>query len=88
MELEIICNAPSCFAHYIVVTADDLYEQAAAAHGRGLERMVYAYEADPGKRADLLQEIHIALWNSFKTFEGRCSVKTWVYRIAHNAATS
>jgi RNA polymerase sigma-70 factor (ECF subfamily) len=70
------------------VTADDLYEQAAAAHGRGLERMVYAYEADPGKRADLLQEIHIALWNSFKTFEGRCSVKTWVYRIAHNAATS
>src|SRR5262249_52892114 len=45
-------------------------------------------EADPGKRADLLQEIHIALWQSFKKFEDRCSLRTWVYRIAHNAASS
>src|SRR4029450_2600960 len=40
------------------------------------------------KRADLLQEIHVALWRSFRTFEDRCSVRTWVYCIAHNTATS
>jgi RNA polymerase sigma-70 factor (ECF subfamily) len=70
------------------VKQDELYEQASALHGRALERLVYAYEADAGKRADLLQEIHIALWRSFKKFEDRCSLRTWVYRIAHNAASS
>jgi len=67
---------------------DDLYEEAAAIYGRALERLVYAYESRPDKRGDLLQEIHIALWRSFKTFEARCSVRTWVYCVAHNTATS
>jgi len=35
-----------------------------------------------------LQEIHIALWRSFAGFDARCSLRTWVYRVAHNAATS
>ena len=67
---------------------DDFYERAAAEFGKALERLAYAYEADADKRGDLLQEIHIALWSSFKKFEGRCSVRTWVYRVAHNAATA
>ena len=40
------------------------------------------------KRRDLLQEIHIALWRSLARFEGRCSMRTWVYRVAHNVATT
>jgi RNA polymerase sigma-70 factor (ECF subfamily) len=67
---------------------DDLYEEAVATYGRALERLVYAYEMDPDKRGDLLQQIHIELWCSFKTFEGRCSLRTWVYCIGHNKATS
>ena len=67
---------------------DDLYQEASTTYGRALERLVYAYETEPDKRGDLLQEIHIALWRSFKTFEDRCSVRTWVYCIAHNTATS
>jgi RNA polymerase sigma-70 factor (ECF subfamily) len=70
------------------VNQDDRYEEASAIHGRALERLVCAYEADPDKRGDLLQEIHIALWRSFKRFEDRCSLRTWVYCIAHNTATS
>ena len=68
------------------MTQDDLFENALASYGRALERLVYAYEADPDKRGDLLQEIHIALWRSLKTFEERCSLRTWVYCIAHNTA--
>jgi RNA polymerase sigma-70 factor, ECF subfamily len=67
---------------------DDLYQQATATYGDALDRLVRAYELDSEKRRDLLQEIHLALWRSFEKFEGRCSLRTWVYRIAHNIATS
>ena len=67
---------------------DDLYQQATATYGDALDRLVRAYEFDSEKRRDLLQEIHLALWRSFEKFEGRCSLRTWVYRIAHNIATS
>jgi RNA polymerase sigma-70 factor, ECF subfamily len=65
-----------------------LYEEAASGFGAALDRLARAYEADPDKRRDLVQEIHIALWRSFGKFDGRCSLRTWVYRVAHNAATS
>lgn len=69
-------------------TQDQLYEEAAGSYGAALERLAHAYEADADIRRDLLQEIHIALWRSFAGFDGRCSLRTWVYRVAHNAATS
>jgi RNA polymerase sigma-70 factor (ECF subfamily) len=70
------------------VGQDDLYQEAAATYGAALERLTRAYEADPDKRRDLSQEIQLALWRSFEGFDRRCSLRTWVYRVAHNAATS
>ena len=67
---------------------DDRYREAAAAYGAALERLAHAYEADAEYRRDLLQEIHLALWRSFAGWDARCSLRTWVYRVAHNAATS
>jgi RNA polymerase sigma-70 factor (ECF subfamily) len=67
---------------------DDLYKQASSTFGPALVRLVAAYERDPEKRRDLLQDIHLALWRSFSRFDGRCSLRTWVYRVAHNIATS
>jgi RNA polymerase sigma-70 factor (ECF subfamily) len=67
---------------------DERYARAAAAFGAALERLSRAYEADADQRLDLLQEIHFALWRSFAGFDGRCSERTWVYRVAHNVATS
>ena len=64
------------------------YAEAAAEFGAALERLARAYEPDPDKRRDLLQEIHIALWRSLARFDGRCSLRTWIYRVAHNTATS
>src|SRR5262245_7608505 len=68
--------------------ADTRYEEAAATHGAALERLARAYESDPDRRRDLLQDIHLALWRSLAGFDGRCSLRTWVYRVAHNTATS
>jgi RNA polymerase sigma-70 factor (ECF subfamily) len=67
---------------------DDLYREAAAVYGAALDRLARGYEADADKRRDLLQEIHFALWRSFETFAARCSMRTWVYRVAHNVAAS
>jgi RNA polymerase sigma-70 factor, ECF subfamily len=67
---------------------DELYEEAAATFGSALERLARGYEADADKRRDLLQEIHVALWRSLEGFDGKCSLRTWVYRVAHNRAVS
>jgi RNA polymerase sigma-70 factor, ECF subfamily len=67
---------------------DQLYEQAAATYGAALERLARAYEADAEKRRDLLQEIHLQVWRSLGYFNRQCSLRTWVYRVAHHAATS
>jgi RNA polymerase sigma-70 factor (ECF subfamily) len=67
---------------------DELYLQAAREFGTALERFVRSYEADPELRRDLLQEIHLAVWRSFAAFRGQCSLRTWVYRIAHNVSVS
>ncbi|MGD0737380.1 MAG: sigma-70 family RNA polymerase sigma factor [Terracidiphilus sp.] len=67
---------------------DEQYLQAIAAYGPPLVRLARAYEADPDARQDLLQDVHLALWRSFASFDNRCSLRTWVYRVAHNAAAS
>lgn len=67
---------------------DDLYQQAAEDYGSALERLARAYEADPDRRRDLIQEIHLQLWRSFERYDSRCSVRTWIYRVAHNVAAS
>ena len=67
---------------------DALYQEAVATFGRALDRLARTYEADPDKRRDLSQEIHLALWRSFAGWKGQCSLRTWVYRVAHNVAAS
>lgn len=66
----------------------DLYETAIRDFGRALDRLAAGYEADPEKRRDLRQEIHLRLWRSLEVFDGRCSLKTWAFRVAHNTAVS
>jgi RNA polymerase sigma-70 factor (ECF subfamily) len=67
---------------------DVLYERVAAEYAAPLARLARAHEADPSLRQDLLQEIHLALWRSLPSFGGRCSLRTWVYRVAHNVAAT
>ncbi len=67
---------------------DESYQSAIAEFGRALDRLAAGYEADPEKRRDLRQDIHFQLWRSFERFDGRCSLKTWTFRVAHNTAVS
>jgi RNA polymerase sigma-70 factor, ECF subfamily len=70
------------------LTQDSLYDQAAESYASALDRLARAYELDAEMRRDLLQEIHFHLWRSFANFDQRCSLRTWVYRVAHNVATA
>jgi RNA polymerase sigma-70 factor (ECF subfamily) len=70
------------------ILQDARYQEAAAEYGAALERLARAYEVDADRRRDLLQEIHLALWRSLAGWSEKCSLRTWVYRVAHNAATS
>jgi RNA polymerase sigma-70 factor (ECF subfamily) len=67
---------------------DALYAEACSAYGAVIRRLARGYEADSDKQRDLLQEMHLELWMSLKSFSGRCSLQTWVYRIAHNVGAS
>jgi len=64
------------------------YVEAAGAFRGALERLAAGYERDPEARRDLLQDIHVALWRSLARYDGRCSLRTWVYRVANNTAIS
>lgn len=51
-------------------------------------KICYSYCSNSEDRKDLQQEIIIQLWNSFKKFDGRVKISTWIYRIALNTAIS
>lgn len=67
---------------------DGLYRDAVDQFGPALDRLASAYEAHPEKRRDLRQDIHFQLWRSFQRYDGRCSLRTWTYRVAHHVAAS
>ena len=67
---------------------DNLYARAIAEFGPAIARLAAACERDRDFQQDLLQDIHVAVWRSFAAFRNQCSLRTWVYRVAHNAAAS
>src|SRR5690349_19925989 len=72
----------------VSIGQDALYERVAAEFSAPLARLARAYEADPSLQQDLLQDIHLAIWRSLSAFGGRCSLRTWMYRVAHNVAAT
>ena len=63
---------------------DRLYAEIQRSFGSALARFALGYERDPARRRELLQDVHVAIWRSLARFDGRCSLRTWAYRVAHN----
>lgn len=68
------------------VSSAPTYETVAREFSAPLQRLVLGYEADSERQRDLHQEIHVALWRAVPSFAGRASLRTFVYRVAHNVA--
>ncbi len=66
----------------------ELFERWITEHQPALRRIAAAYERDPGTREDLYQDICLAVWRALPSFRGEASVRTFLFRIAHNRATT
>jgi RNA polymerase sigma-70 factor (ECF subfamily) len=53
-------------------------------HAAPLQRMVELWSGEATIADDLVQETFLAVWRNAGRFEGRSSVKTWIYSIARN----
>lgn len=63
-----------------------LYRQAGEKFAPAIARLARTMEHNPESARDLEQDIHCELFRSLARFEGRSSLKTWVFRVAHNVA--
>jgi RNA polymerase sigma-70 factor (ECF subfamily) len=66
-----------------VVDADP-FEHRLEAHRRELVAYCYRMLASPFEAEDAVQESMIRAWRSIDSFEGRSSLRSWLYRIATN----
>lgn len=60
------------------------FEQVLSEYGDALWRLTAAYARGHADREDLHQEILTALWTALPRFRGESSLRTFVYRVAHN----
>ena len=63
-----------------------LFAKVTDEHGPALQRLCHGHERCPALRQDLLQEVLLGIWRSLERYRGDCSLRTWVYRVAHNVA--
>ena len=55
---------------------------------RGVFNYILRLLGDNEAAEDILQEVFVAVWQRAAGFRHRSSVKTWIFRIAHNLAVS
>ena len=66
----------------------DEYDQVMRAYGPALARVAAGYERDPVLRAELAQEIAVAVWQALPRLKDRERLKPFLFRVAHNRAVS
>jgi RNA polymerase sigma-70 factor (ECF subfamily) len=64
------------------------FEDIARQHAPLIRRIARSYEANPARADELVQEIHVALWQALPRFRGEAALRTFVARIAHNRSIS
>lgn len=65
---------------------DDTFNTVLSQHGAAIARVASAFERNPARRDELVQEILLAVWQALPRYRGEAAVKTFVLRIAHNRA--
>ena len=63
---------------------EDAFRELTDRYRRELQVHIYRMVGSVQEAEDLLQETLLAAWRGLDTFEGRASVRAWLYRIATN----
>jgi RNA polymerase sigma-70 factor (ECF subfamily) len=64
------------------------FEEIVKQHAPLIRRIARSYEANTARADELVQDIHLALWQALPRFRGDASMRTFIARIAHNRAIS
>src|SRR5947209_8745089 len=66
------------------MTAGTEFSDLIASFRRELLAYCYRMVGSVDEAEDLVQETYLRAWRAYGSFEGRASVRTWLYRIATN----
>ncbi len=66
------------------VERDRSFEDILENNKHKIYRLCRIYAVSPIEPQDLFQEIVYEVWRSFKSFKGKASIDTWIYRISLN----
>ena len=67
---------------------EQLFSEVTAGCSGLINRIAMSYEADPGLREDLVQQIFLAVWQALPSYRADATLKTFIARIAQNRAIS
>lgn len=67
---------------------EEALDRVLKAYGPGLWRLAGSFEFDPDRRADLYQEMLLAIWRALPRLDQPDRLKAYVFRIARNRAVS
>ena len=68
--------------------SDEAYSWLIAHYHQPIYSLVYRILTDPTDAADTTQEVFLKVFRGIKRFNGECSLKTWLYRIAIHEASN
>jgi RNA polymerase sigma-70 factor, ECF subfamily len=68
--------------------SDDAYAWLIERYHQPIYSLVYRILTDPADAADTTQEVFLKVFRGMKHFNGECSLKTWLYRIAIHEASN
>lgn len=68
--------------------SEEAYNWLVTHYHQPIYSLVYRILTDPADAADTTQEVFLKVFRGMKRFNGECSLKTWLYRIAIHEASN
>ena len=68
--------------------SEEAYDWLVTRYHHSIYSLVYRILNNPADAADTTQEVFLKVFRGMKSFNGECSLKTWMYRIAIHEASN